>query len=192
MRLKDVLTGNARKVFGKKEIGIILKQLDGIHLTQSEKNRLSRDIRPKLKFIREISKFEDDFELKKGADTQKIIDKAVRIILKDELKKSIKAILLFGSHAGGIVTIRSDIDICVVFKNQVSSKEATKFRIRISGQLPDKMDIQVFNVLPQKIKKEIARKHRVIYEGSEYDDVNFSIRHLKDNDYFTRMARVFG
>lgn len=57
---------NARKIFGKRELKIIEKQLFGINLTQSEKNRLSRDIRRKLEFIREAVKFSDEFELKKG------------------------------------------------------------------------------------------------------------------------------
>ena len=42
LELKEFLINNknARKIFGKTEIEIILKQLDGITLTQSEKNRL--------------------------------------------------------------------------------------------------------------------------------------------------------
>ena len=57
MNFKNLLKNskNVRKIFGKKEIEIILKQLEGITLTQSEKNRLSRDIRPKLKVIKELS-----------------------------------------------------------------------------------------------------------------------------------------
>ena len=43
---------NARKIFGKRELKIIEKQLFGLNLTQSEKNRLSRDIRKKLEFIK--------------------------------------------------------------------------------------------------------------------------------------------
>jgi hypothetical protein len=39
---------DARKIFGAKELKIIEKQLFGVRLTQSEKNRLSRDIRRKL------------------------------------------------------------------------------------------------------------------------------------------------
>src|SRR3990167_2067971 len=99
LRLKEFLTSNmnARKIFGKKEIGIILKQLDGISLTQSEKNRLSRDIKPKFKFIKEASAFGGEFELKKGADSLILVDKAVQLILHDELKGRIKAVLLFGS-----------------------------------------------------------------------------------------------
>ena len=54
---------NARRIFGKKELEIIFKQLDGLPLTQSERNRLSRDIKPKLDFIKAVSKFENEFEL---------------------------------------------------------------------------------------------------------------------------------
>ena len=193
MALKEILKLNkdARKVFGKKEIEIILKQIDGITLTQSEKNRLSRDIRPKLRFIKEISKIEDDFELKKDADNLKLIDKAVQLILKDELKNRIKVILLFGSHVKGMVTKRSDIDICVVFSD-ITLKEATKFRIRISGEFTEKVDIQVFNVLPQKIKRSIARNHKILYKIEGFDNLAFTIRYLKDEDYFIRMNRIMG
>lgn len=192
--LKEFLKNNknARKIFGKKEIDIILKQLDGITLKQSEKNRLSRDIRPKLEFIKEINRFKDEFKLKKNQNTKKIIDRAVGLILKDILADDIKAVLLFGSHAEGIVTKRSDIDICVVFKKDLSLKEATRFRIRVLGELPDKVDVQVFNILPQKIKRDIARNHKVLYKDKEYDNIDFSIKYLKDQDYFIRMNKIFG
>jgi len=182
---------NARKIFGRKEIVIILKQLEGISLTQSEKNRLSRDIRPKLRFMREISKFEGEFELKKNADNLRTIDKAVRIILQDELKDKIKAVLLFGSHAKGIVTKRSDIDICVVFTD-ISLEEATKFRIRASSEFHEKVDIQVFNVLPQKIKRSIAGNHKILYKSEDFDNMSFTIKYLKDEDYFIRINKTMG
>jgi len=193
LTLKNFLKNNkeARKLFGEKEIKIIIKQLDGITLTQSEKNRLSRDIRPKLKIIKELSEFKDEFELKKDQDTKKLIDKAVDLILKDKLKNNIQAIFLFGSHSEGIVTPRSDIDICVVF-DSIDRKEAINFRIRILGYFDLKMDIQVFNTLPQKVKREIARNHKIIYKRKDFDNINFSIRYLKDEDYFIRMKRIMG
>ncbi|HIH42324.1 TPA: nucleotidyltransferase domain-containing protein [Candidatus Woesearchaeota archaeon] len=186
---------NARKIFGRKELDIISKQLDGITLTQSEKNRLSRDIRQKLDFIKEIAQFETQFELKKAAEADRIIEKAVKLILEDELKDKIRAVFLFGSHVHGFVTRRSDIDICVVFDElgfDIDNREATKFRIRILGNLPDKVDIQVFNVLPQKIKRAIAAKHKILYKINNFDNTGFTIRYLKDEDYFIRMNAVFG
>lgn len=169
-----------------------MKQLNGIKLTQSEKNRLSRDIRPKLEFIKEIAEFKDDFDLEKNQINKKIIQKSVDVILKDELSRDIKAILLFGSFADNSFTKNSDIDICVVFRDSILLKKATEFRIRISGELPKKVDIQVFNVLPQKIKREIARNHKALYYEKDYDNIDFSIRYLKDEDYFIRVNKIFG
>lgn len=62
---------NSRKIFGKRELKIIEKQLLGIALTQSEKNRLSRDIRKKMNFIKEISRY--NLDLKKGSEIKKIV-----------------------------------------------------------------------------------------------------------------------
>ena len=64
----------ARKIFGKRELEIIEKQLLGISLTQSEKNRLSRDIRKKLEFVKELSIYIKEFKLKKGAIIKQIIN----------------------------------------------------------------------------------------------------------------------
>lgn len=168
MNLIDFLKENksSRKIFGKQEIRIIGEQLNGISLTQSEKNRLSRDIRPKLEFIKECSKFQNQFKLKKGEINQQLIEEAKEEILNDELRKKIKRILLFGSIVENKLTVRSDIDIAVEF-DKINLKEATLFRIRIAGGVSDKIDIQVFNVLPNKIKKEIIKKNKVIYEQNK-------------------------
>lgn len=183
---------DARMVFGKRELEIIFKQLDGLEVSPSEKNRLSRDIKPKLEFIKTAAKFEKEFRLKKNQDNDGLIERAVEVILEDKLGQDIKAILLFGSFADNSFTRRSDIDICAVFKKEMSLKDATEFRIRVAGQLSDKMDVQVFNILPQKVKREIARNHRVLYKDAEYDNINFSIRYLKEEGYFIRLNEIFG
>ena len=194
MRLKNFLKSNikAREIFGEKEIEIIIKQLDGLPLKQSERNRLSRDIKPKLEVIKEISEFKEEFKLEKNQDNKKIIENAMSVILNDKFKKDIKAILLFGSFADNTFTRRSDIDISVLFKKNISLEEATRFRIRIAGQVLDKVDIQVFNILPQKIKRSIARCHKVLYKDKTYDNVEFSISYLKDEDYFIRLNKTLG
>jgi len=193
LSLNELLKTNkdARKIFGRKEIEIILKQINGISLTQSEKNRLSRDIRPKFRFIKEVSLFQDEFELKKDSAATKIIKRIVNLILQDELANNVKAILLFGSHVLGNVTPRSDIDITVIF-TKISLKKATKFRIRISREFSKKVDIQVFNVLPQKIKREIAKKYNILYKTPDFDNANFFISYLKEDDYFIRKHKFFG
>ena len=139
-----------RVIFGVRELKIIEKQLLGINLTQSEKNRLSRDIRKKLRVIGEMSKYGEEFELKKASEIQRIVQ---------DIKED-----LFGSSVKNERTFRSDIDIAVEFINNISLKETTEFRIKFSGR--DDIDIQVFNILPEKIQKSILNNHKVLYENN--------------------------
>jgi len=153
---------STRKIFGKKELKIIEKQLLGINLTQSEKNRISRDIRIKFDFIKEVYKFSDEFDLKKASIIKEIIEEAKEIVLEDSFSGKIKKIILYGSFVENKMTFKSDIDIAVEFL-EINLKEATSFRKRISGKANPRIDIQVYNHLPSKIKKEIDLKGRTLY-----------------------------
>lgn len=165
MGLVEFLKSNsdARKIFGKRELKIIEKQLSGINLTQSEKNRLSRDIRKKFDFIKEAARFSEEFELKKASLIKEIINEAKEAILDDALFKKIKRIILYGSATENRLTFKSDIDIAVEFSD-INLKEATLFRKRISGKVNLRVDVQTYNFLPEKIKKEIESKGRILYE----------------------------
>jgi len=154
---------NARKIFGKREIVIIEKQIRGVNLTQSEKNRLSRDIRKKFEAIKELSKFEKELELKKGSENKKIIEDVIKLIKETEVFHRIKRIILFGSAAENELTLMSDLDIAVDF-DKIDNKEALKFCIKVGSNFSDRIDIQVYNVLPDKIKKQIDEKGRTLYE----------------------------
>ena len=110
----------------------------------------------------------------KPLDVQKIIKNAINSILEDDkVNNNVKAILLFGSHADGTAIWRSDIDICVVFKKNLTDEQAFLFRRKILGFLPDVVDLQVFNVLPSKIKKSIAENHQILFQTSYFDDPTF-------------------
>ncbi len=152
---------NTRKIFGKRELKIMEKQLQGINLTQSERNRLSRDIRKKLEFMKEVQVYAAEFELKKGAEVKEQIAEAVELIQKDRLMPNVKRIVLFGSTAEQTRSFRSDIDIAVVFF-EITREEAFSFRRRMLGEL-EQVDIQVYNLLPDKIKKEIELRGKVLY-----------------------------
>jgi len=154
---------NARKIFGIRELKIIEKQLNGIALTQSEKNRLSRDIRKKLEFIREICHFENEFQLKKASNINYLIEETKEVILESKLSHKIKKIILFGSAVENKLSFHSDIDISVEF-DSIDKKEAGKFRVYVLGRVNDKIDVQVYNTLPNKIKKEINKKGRILYQ----------------------------
>ena len=152
-----------RRIFGERELKIIEKQLMGVNLKPSERTRLSRDIRKKLEAVQELAKFAEEFKLKKAAYIKSAIEKARYLILNHELSKNVKRIILFGSAAENELRLGSDIDLAVDF-DKIDQKDAVKFRINILGRLDDKFDIQVYNILPEKIKKEIEKHGRVIYE----------------------------
>jgi len=160
--LKD--NKNTRKLFGERELKIIEKQLHGINLTQSEKNRLSRDIRKKFEFIREVIRFSNDFELKKGSIIKEYIEEAKEVILNDILHKKIRRITLYGSVVENKLSFKSDIDLAIEFYN-TSLSEATTFRKRILGEVNQKIDIQVYNYLPNKVKMEIQLRGKILYEN---------------------------
>jgi len=154
---------NLRRIFGKAELKIIEKQLLGIALKPSERTRLSRDIRKKFLVIKELSAYANEFQLRKGAIIKEMIENAKEAIFETKYLSRIKKIILFGSYTENQATFRSDIDIAIVFSD-ISMKEASEFRIKVSGKVPEKIDIQVYNTLPEKIKKEIDKKGKVIWK----------------------------
>ena len=138
----------------------------GMKLSRSEKNRLSRDIRAKLKFVKDISRFSEEFRLKKSAQIDKLIDEAVEVILDHKWYRKIKKILLFGSIVTNEMNLSSDIDIAVVF-DDISKRNAGEFRIHVLGRVNNKMDIQVYNTLPEKIKKSIDNANKTIFKRKD-------------------------
>lgn len=154
---------NIRRLFGQRELQIIEKHLLGIKLKESERTRLSRDIRKKFEAIKSLAPYSSEFNLKKGANLKPLIDETLEVIKESKYFPKIKKISLFGSIVENQMSFRSDIDIAVKF-DTINIKEATEFRIYIAGRVNKKVDIQVYNVLPEKIKSEIDEKGRVLYE----------------------------
>ncbi len=152
-----------RKIFGKRELVIIEKQLWGVNLTASERTRLSRDIRKKFNAVQTLTPYIAEFNLKKGLEIKKRMKETLEAIQESKYFSKITEVILFGSVAENTVTFRSDIDIAVKFKD-ITLNDATRFRIEIAGRVSDKIDIQVYNVLPEKIKREIDAKGKVIYD----------------------------
>jgi len=165
MNLLDVIKKdkNIRKIFGERELVIIRKQLLGVTLKASEKTRLSRDIRKKFEAIGALAPFTKEFNLEHGAIIKEMIADAKEAILDTKYFSKIKKIILFGSAVDKELMLMSDIDIAVDFTD-ITEKEATKFRIAALGKVKEKVDIQVYNILPDKIRKEIDAKGKVLYE----------------------------
>jgi predicted nucleotidyltransferase len=164
MGFKEILEKPyVRKLFGKRELSIIEKQLLGVSLTQSEKNRLSRDIRKKFEAIKSLAPFSGEFDLKKGSEIKKIVSEAKEIVLGTKLYPKIERIILYGSAVENNLAISSDIDIAVEFSS-ITLEQATAFRKEVLAKANSRTDVQVYNFLPSKVKKEIDSKGRILYE----------------------------
>lgn len=152
-----------RLLFGARELKIVEKQLLGVSLTPSEKTRLSRDIRKKFEAVKMFIPFADKFDLKHGYLIKEMISEAKEAILASSYFPRIKKIVLFGSAVEHQLTLSSDIDLAVEFF-QIGKNEAWRFRLDIARDVNERVQVQVYNILPDKIKKEIDLKGRILYE----------------------------
>ncbi|MDP3742427.1 MAG: hypothetical protein Q8R15_03870 [Candidatus Micrarchaeota archaeon] len=167
----------SRLIFGKRELQIIRKQLMGESLKQSERNRLSKFIRPKLRFMADCGKYSEEFELKRKATLKTLIKDTKKAILKDKLGRKAIAILLYApkiEQSSGATSIH----LCAMFK-EIKTREAEKFRMRITKRVPEIVSVQVFNTLPIWIRLEIARNYKIVYESKEFDE-DFWIYTIKE------------
>lgn len=105
-------------ILTRKERNIIEKKISGRKLSQIERNRLSRAIRPKL---REISQIDSKKILEKIDYNPKSISVENKIIsiIKDNIKK-LDSIILYGSAVQTNYHEYNDIDIIIVTKEKIS------------------------------------------------------------------------
>ena len=153
----------ATRIFGRAEIEIIKKQLLGINLTQSEKNRLSRSIRPKFEFIRKCSVHKEEFDIKKGGEVYKKISLFKEKLLLDKLGRDIQRIYLFGSFVENKMSHDSDVDLAVEFK-KIDLRVATLFKKRMLEEKPELIDLSIYNNLPKNIQREIKQNGKILFE----------------------------
>ncbi|HLC70879.1 MAG TPA: nucleotidyltransferase domain-containing protein [Candidatus Nanoarchaeia archaeon] len=94
------------------------------------------------------------------------ISKIKQKILNLDQKGHIKFIFLYGSVAEKRNTLLSDIDIAVYYKG--SSAERFTFRKKALGNLPDKVDLQIFQDLPLVVQKEVIAGKPIYAPDEEF------------------------
>lgn len=157
---------NLRRIFGRRELVIVEKQLMGVTLSASEKTRLSRDIRKKLGAVAALMPFAREFRLKHGAVLKERIAESKEVIVQSPYSQRIKRIVLFGSAVTHQLTLGSDIDVAVEFLS-INKREAFRFRLDMLKRVTEGVDVQVYNLLPEKIKKEIDAQGKLLYERTD-------------------------
>jgi len=93
-------------------------------------------------------------------------------VLKD-MMPYVKGILVYGSLIKGYADRKSDIDICVIEKEGIESKDCFVLYERIlSVSANERYDIVVFNEIPWYLRGEILENKEVIY-AEDADELDF-------------------
>ena len=83
-------------------------------------------------------------------------------IKKLNIKNRIAFVVVYGSFLTKRYNKLSDIDAVIYYEG--NKKERFQFRLALSGELPDKFDIQIFQNLPLYIRNDIVKNGRIIYK----------------------------
>jgi len=103
-------------------------------------------------------------------------------------RSKVKFIILFGSMVNKRNTPLSDVDVAVYYDG--NKKERFKFRIEASGNLPDKVDLQIFQDLPLYIQKEVIAGRILYYDNYQFIFNEF-MRIIKDFDSFEKYYQEY-
>ncbi len=102
--------------------------------------------------------------------------------LKDCLNfDKLKFVYLYGSCATGEMTERSDIDVCLYYDIE-DVRELHRTLLGISGSFPDRYDIQMFQLLPLYVKKEVFKGELIYCDDKDFvhDDARRTVQEYDD------------
>ena len=122
---------------------------------------------------------------KENIDVEKILDRLRDGPHFDELR----FVYLYGSYASGETTERSDIDLCLYYDID-DKKELYRTFFRISGSFPDRYDVQMFQLLPLYVQKEVF-KGELLYAEDKGFVHDLARQTIKDyNDFEPRYKYI--
>ena len=109
-------------------------------------------------------------------------------ILALDKKKKIKFIILFGSVAKAKQTPLSNLDLEVYYDG--TPKERFQFRVTVSGNLSDKIDLHIFQDLPLTVQKEVITGKIMYYQNYQFlfDEV---MKVIKEYEFFEKYLNEY-
>src|SRR3989344_78352 len=165
------------KILTDKEKKIIEKRLLNKKLSQIERNRLSRAIRPKLREISLIDSRKILDKIEYNPNSILIENKIVKIINSNI--KEVDSIILYGSAVQTNYHEYNDIDIMVVTKSKVYSHEIEKYKIikEIKNRLKENLiasDIEIIS--KDNLIKSYKNSPTLIYELKDHKIIYGNIK----------------
>src|SRR3989338_6967491 len=70
--------------------------------------------------------------------------------------QKLQSVILFGSQSAGKAGPLSDIDLCLSY-NISNTDTLRRLLYQIRGRLPERYDIQIFQLLPLTVRREVLR-----------------------------------
>ncbi len=90
-------------------------------------------------------------------------------------------VILFGSYLRG--NSFNDVDIVLVGKSELTKDTMYQKRINYMKELPMKFDVQIFQLLPLRLRKEVL-SGQVLYDTCELYDLAYET--IKEYDHFKK------
>lgn len=87
-----------------------------------------------------------------------------KILTKAKKDESVIAVILFGSYIKSEVKPMSDIDLCLILKENLDDLSMTNKRLEYLNLVSDKFDIHIFQQLPSFIKVRILKEGKILLE----------------------------
>ncbi|MEK6856987.1 MAG: nucleotidyltransferase domain-containing protein [Nanoarchaeota archaeon] len=116
------------------------------------------------------------------------MEEVVKKILKEDVENKVKFIILYGSQSNNNSTPMSDIDLAIYYDGD--KRERFNFRIKISGLLNKKYDVQTFQDLPLQVKKEVI-KGKVLHQKDYQFFFDQVMQVIKEYDFFKKYLDMY-
>ena len=111
-------------------------------------------------------------------EIENLIEEFLEEIKKSEFFSKIEFIVLFGSYLSDYHLDDSDVDICLYIKD--NQKNLANFRLNLLKKFSDKLDVQIYQLLPTYIQVEVL-KGKFIYIRNE--DLVYEIAYETIEEY---------
>ena len=91
-------------------------------------------------------------------------------------RKQIAAVYLFGSAATGKDRRNSDLDLAIISKRIITSRERLKIETELSNRLRRDVDLVVFGQAPPLLQHQILKYGRLVSENDPDERVRQEVR----------------
>ena len=95
----------------------------------------------------------------------------------------LRFVCLYGSKAKGKATKLSDIDICMYYDIK-NGRVLSRLLYRIKGSLPEKYDVQLFQLLPLSVRNEIFKGTFIYTKAPKYFLYDLAFRTFREYEEF--------